>query len=378
MRSRTARPLLVLALLAILAAGGAWVAGWPPDFWPVQFADLWSKEPEGAQAKEVASAQPQQPIGFPVEVAEARAVQSWHEIRSVGTLQSDESVWIAAEVAGRIKEILFAEGQTVKAGDTLVRLDDELAQVELIDAQAQLELAEANFKRVSTLAETGSATQRARDEAQTELARARALFELISARIDKLSIEAPFDGTVGIRRYSVGAYLEPGAEIVNLEKIDRLKVDFKVPELFYSQIKIGQTVELTLDALAGRTFTATIYTIDPMLDVNGRALNVRAILDNPGMELRPGFFARLVVKGGDPQSVVMVPEESIVPRGEQHLVYVIEGDIAHERVVTLGARRAGAVEILEGLKAGEIVVTAGHTRLKDGSKVEVVHSQSAI
>jgi membrane fusion protein (multidrug efflux system) len=376
--SRRARPLLVLVVLAILLAGGAWVAGWPPNVWPVQFADLFSKEPEGAQAKEVASAQPQQPIGFPVEVAEARAIQAWSEIRAVGTLQSDESVWIASELAGRIVEILFAEGQNVKKGDVLVRLDDALAQVELIDAQAQVELAEANYRRVSTLAETGSATQRARDEAQTELARARAVFELISARIDKLSISAPFDGTVGTRKFSVGAYIEPGVEIVNLEKIDRLKVDFKVPELFYSQIKIGQTVEMTLDALAGRTFTATIYTIDPMLDVNGRALNVRAILDNPGMELRPGFFARLVVKGGDARSVVMVPEESIVPRGDEHLLYVVEGDHAVERTVKLGARRAGAVEILEGLQAGEVVVTAGHTRLKDGSKVEIVHSQSAI
>ncbi|HKY95244.1 MAG TPA: efflux RND transporter periplasmic adaptor subunit, partial [Kiloniellales bacterium] len=245
MRSRTARPLLVLGMLAILLAGGAWVAGWPPNFWPVAFRDLWSKAPEGAFAKEVVAEQAQQPVGFPVEVAEARAVQAWQEIRSVGSLQSDESVWIASELAGRIEEILFEEGQTVKEGDVLVRLDDELAQVELIDAQARLELAEANFKRVATLAESGSATQRARDEAQTELARARALFELISARIDKLSINAPFDGTVGLRKLSVGAYIEPGTEIVNLEKIDRLKVDFKVPELFYAQIKIGQTVELT-------------------------------------------------------------------------------------------------------------------------------------
>jgi len=365
-------------MLAVLAAGGAWVAGWPPNLWPVAFDDLWSKSPEGAQAREVASAQPQAPIGFPVEVAEARAIQAWTEIRSVGTLQSDESVWIASELAGRIVEILFDEGQTVKRGDVLVRLDDALAQVELIDAQAQLELAEANFGRVSTLAESGSATQRARDEAQTELARARALFELISARIDKLSIEAPFDGTIGFRKFSVGAYIEPGAEIVNLEKIDRLKVDFKVPELFYSQIEIGQTVELSLDALAGRTFTAKIYTIDPMLDVNGRALNVRAILDNPNMELRPGFFARLVVKGGEARSVVMVPEESIVPRGEQHLVFVVEDGKAREQAVKLGARRAGAVEILDGLQPGDLVVTAGHTRLKDGSAVEVVRSESSI
>jgi len=254
----------------------------------------------------------------------------------------------------------------------LVKLDDQLAQVELIDAQARLELAEANFKRIDTLAESGSATQRARDEAATELARARAAYELIKVRIEKLAIVAPFAGTVGIRKISVDAFINPGDEIVNLEKIDRLKVDFKVPELFYAQIKVGQDVEVTLDALAGRTFTATIYTIDPMLDVNGRALNVRAFLPNPDLLLRPGLFARLVVKGGEERSVVMVPEEAIVPRGEEHLLYIVEGDRAIERKVTLGARRAGAVEILEGVTAGTLVVTAGHTRLKDGALVEVV------
>lgn len=376
MRSRNARPLVVLGVLAILLAGGAWVLGWPPNFWPVAFSDLWSKSPDGAQAREAQASQPQVSAGFPVEVAEARAVQAWSEIRSVGTLQSDESVWIASELPGRIVEILFEEGQAVQTGDILVRLDDELAQVELIDALAQLELAEANFKRIATLAETGSATQRSRDEARTEVARARAIYELISARIDKLSITAPFDGTVGLRKLSVGAYIAPGDQIANLEKIDRLKVDFKVPELFYAQIHVGQSVEVTLDAFAGRTFTATIYTIDPMLDVNGRALNVRAALPNPDLLLRPGFFARLVVKGGEEKSVVMVPEEAVVPRGDSHLLYVVEDGHAVERTVKLGARRAGAVEILEGLAAGERVVTAGHMRLKNGSPVDIVSMDS--
>jgi len=375
-RSRNARPLVVLGVLAILLAGGAWVLGWPPNFWPVAFSDLWSKSPDGAQAREAQASQPQVSAGFPVEVAEARAVQAWSEIRSVGTLQSDESVWIASELPGRIVEILFEEGQAVQTGDILVRLDDELAQVELIDALAQLELAEANFKRIATLAETGSATQRSRDEARTEVARARAIYELISARIDKLSITAPFDGTVGLRKLSVGAYIAPGDQIANLEKIDRLKVDFKVPELFYAQIHVGQSVEVTLDAFAGRTFTATIYTIDPMLDVNGRALNVRAALPNPDLLLRPGFFARLVVKGGEEKSVVMVPEEAVVPRGDSHLLYVVEDGHAVERTVKLGARRAGAVEILEGLAAGERVVTAGHMRLKNGSPVDIVSMDS--
>lgn len=314
-----------------------------------------------------------QAAGVPVEIARAKEVTATSEIRSVGTLQSDESVWIASELAARVAEILFVEGQQVKAGDVLIRLDDDLAKVELQDAKARLDLARANFERSDRLARSGSGTERARDEAAAELARAQAAHNLISVRLDKLSLRAPFDGVVGIRRVSVGAFINPGAELVNLEKIDQLKVDFKVPELYYAQVRVGQTVAVSVDALAGRVFEATIYTIDPLVDVNGRALNVRARLANDELLLRPGFFARITVKGDESRSLVMVPEEAIVPRGQEHLVYRIEDNHAVETRVRLGARRGGAVEILEGLPPGALVVIAGQTRLRDGSPVEILN-----
>jgi len=363
-RGQTLRRLLFLAGLAALAGGGWWAYGqW--------FAERPAEAREAA-ASAGGAAPAQAPAAVPVEVATAVETNAPVEIRSVGTLNSDESVLIAAELPGRIAEILFEEGQQVTEGQLLIRLDDSLAQVELKDAQAALALAESNFERASRLAQSGTGTQRTLDEAQSELARARAAVDLISVRLDKLSLTAPFDGVVGIRKFSVGAYIGAGDTLVNLEKIDRLKVDFKVPELFLAQIKVGQTVIVNLDALPGRRFEARIYTIDPLLDVNGRALNVRATLPNPDLLLRPGLFARVIVQVDQSRRVVMVPEAAIVPRGQDHLVFrVVEGR-AVEVVATLGARRDGQVEILQGLVAGDIVVIAGQSRLRDGVAVEVL------
>jgi membrane fusion protein (multidrug efflux system) len=225
----------------------------------------------------------QQPA-VPVETATAREVTSRSDIRSVGSLQSDESVQISSEVAER-----------VQAGEVLVKLDDALTRAELGEAQARLALAEANHRRTSSLARTGNTTQRAEDEATSALETARAAVELIKVRLDKLSITAPFTGVVGTRKISVSAYMSPGAPIANLEKIDELKVDFKVPEIHLADVKVGQEIEVTVDALPRRVFKGMIYAIDPMVDVNGRALTIRARLPNPDLVLRPGLFARITV-----------------------------------------------------------------------------------
>ncbi len=353
------RTLLLLGLVAL--GGGAWAA-----------YSHWGGEMPAQAATPAKASAAQSAAPVPVEVATAREEPAAVEIRSVGTLQSDESVQIAAELPGRIAEILFDEGQKVASGQLLIRLDDQLAQVELKDAEASLALAQSNFERAAKLVQSGSGTQRAYDEAQSELASARAAVDLIRVRIDKLSLVAPFDGVVGIRRVSLGAYITAGQELVNLEKIDRLKVSFKVPELFLAQIKVGQSIIVDLDALPGQHFNASIYTIDPLLDVNGRALSVRARLPNPDLLLRPGLFARITVQVDESRRVVMVPEEAIVPRNKGHLVFRIVEGHAQQVDVELGARRAGLVEVTQGLNDGDTVVIAGQNRLRDGTAVEVL------
>ncbi len=308
----------------------------------------------------------------PVETAKARASKITSDIRAIGSLQSDESVRIAPEIAGRLAEILFSEGDTVKQGDVLLKFDDSLVRAEVVQAQARQELAKANLGRATRLASTGAGTTQDRDEATAEFAQSQAAIELASVRQSKHAVTAPFAGVVGIRNVSVGAFVAIGTEIVNLEKIDALKVDFKVPEIFLAKIAVGQTIEVIVDAYPGRTFPGTIYAIDPMVDVNGRAIQLRARLPNPDRVLRPGLFARIVIKGLSEETAVFVPESALVPRGGESFVYRIDGDKAVETKVRLGERKGGEVAILEGIMPDAVVVTAGHQRLRDGTLVEVV------
>lgn len=307
-----------------------------------------------------------------VETANARAWTSTADIRAIGSLQSDESVQIASEIAGRIAEVSFHEGTQVKDGDVLFKLDDVLAKAEVADAKARFELAQANFDRAKALQRTGNVTEKARDEAAQSFESGTATLELAKARLEKHIIRAPFSGRVGTRKISVGAYVGIGAPLVNLEKIDTLKVDFKVPELFLSSVVVGQKIELKVDALPDRAFTGEIYAIDPMVDVNGRAMRVRARLANPDLVLRPGLFARILIIGQKPREVVLVPESAVVPRGGETFIFTVENGKANEIKVKLGERRGAEVEVLEGLEPEQVVVTAGQLRLRTGSPVEVL------
>lgn len=331
---------------------------------------------EDAPARKQRVARPDTIPSITVEAAPALATTSTQDLRAIGTLQSDESVQITSEIAGRITQIFLSEGAPVAAGDVMVQLDDALAQAEVADAQARFTFAESNLGRANSLARSGNVTERARDEASTNAETTRAALELAKVRLSKHAIRAPFSGVAGIRKVSPGAYVGAGEAIVNLEKIDALKIDFKLPELFLAQVATEQIVEITVDALPGRSFTGTIYAIDPHIDVNGRALSIRARLENPGLALRPGLFARVRVKGQVKRNVIVVPEAAIVPRGEDKIIYTVENGQALEARVELGSRSNGMVEILGGLAENAMVVVAGQQKLKNGTIVEVVASST--
>jgi membrane fusion protein (multidrug efflux system) len=308
----------------------------------------------------------------PIEVAVARRATATDDLWAVGSLRSDESVKVSSEVTGRIAEIIFREGDSVKQGQVLVKLDEALVGAEVADAKARLELAQSNFDRAQSLSRSGSGTERAFDEATSALGTARAALQLAETRLTKLSITAPFDGRVGLRDVSVGAYVTPGAPIVNLEKIDQLKLDFRLPETVLSSVSVGQDVAIRVDAFRDKTFPGEVYAIDPQVDVNGRSLRIRARMPNPDLVLRPGLFARVLIKGLEEREVVKVPESAVVPSGEDKLVFSIIGGKAKENKVTTGRRRAGEVEVLTGIEDGTQVVISGQGRLRDGAPVEII------
>ncbi|MET1080269.1 MAG: efflux RND transporter periplasmic adaptor subunit [Pseudomonas sp.] len=304
-----------------------------------------------------------------VEVVQPSVARVRDELITFGSLRSDESVMIRAEIAGRVDRLSIREGQPVEAGALLLGLDDAIARAELTLAQANLNLAEKNFSRAQLLFTRGASNAQALDEARAEQQAARASLSLSQARLDKSQVRAPFAGVLGLRQVSPGDYLNVGQDVVNLEVLDPLKVDFRIPQKAVRQIRLGQTLEVTLDSYPGETFVGRIAAINPRLDEVGRSQLVRASLPNPGQRLKPGQFVRVSVILAERPQALLIPEEAVMPVGDKHWVsLVVDGKVA-VREIQLGRRQAGQVEVREGLKPGDTLISAGWQKVKAGMAV---------
>jgi membrane fusion protein (multidrug efflux system) len=305
----------------------------------------------------------------PVETESVVAAPLSERVSAVGSLISDESVTMRPEVPGRIIEIGFEEGKPVKEGDVLIRLDDALPRAELAEAQARLDLAERNSKRTEELFSNQVATARSRDEARSLLQIGTAAIELARVKLAKYVISAPFDGITGLRLVSQGDYVSIGEDLFNLEAIDPIKADFRISERYLSAIRVGQPIEVNVDAYPGRTFEGEVFAIDPKIDAAGRSIIIRARIDNSDQLLRPGLFARIALIIESKPNALTVPEQAIVPRGQSQYVFRVVDGKAQQVEVRLGTRREGRVEIIEGLSEGDTVITAGQQKIGDGSEV---------
>ena len=303
------------------------------------------------------------------------------EAQAVGNLRSRQSVIIRPEVGGRITQLNFRDGDRVRKGQLLVQFDDQLPLAQVQQSQAELSIAQANHKRNQELVAQGFISQRSVDESAANLQVSQAKLALSQASAARLRILAPFDGVAGIRTVNVGDYLKDGADVVNVEDLDALYVDFRLPERFQSKVRRGQQATVDVDALPGRKFVAVVQAIDPLLDANGRSVSVRGCIDNRELQLRPGMFARVNAVFGERDDALVVPEEALIPQGQRQFVMRLvprtgedAGTWTTERVeVKVGVRRPGRVEIIGSLKAGDAVVTAGQQRVqRDGTVVRVV------
>jgi membrane fusion protein (multidrug efflux system) len=300
------------------------------------------------------------------------------DMQAVGNLRSRQGVVLRPEVSGRITQLNFRDGERVRKGQLLVQFDDQLPQAQVKQSQAELSIATANHKRNQELASQNFISMRSVEESAANLEVAQAKLALAQATAARLRIMAPFDGITGIRLVNVGDYLKDGSDVVNIEDIDAIYADFRLPERFQTKVRIGQKASVLLDALPGRKFTAILQAIDPLIDVNGRSVGVRGCIDNRQLQLRPGMFARVNVVFGERDNALVVPEEAIVPQGARQFVIRLDdgpdGTRISRRVeVKVGLRKPGQVEIVEGLKAGDSVITAGQQRVqKDGTVVRVV------
>lgn len=344
-----------LGVVAVLVGGAAGAWWW------------YEAQPSGA-------AKPAAMGGMPPVAVEAVPVTVGpisRRIEAVGSLRSNESVLLRPEIPGRIARILFEEGRPVKKGQVLVKLDDATYAAQLEQAQANLALSEANNSRAAQLYSRGAGTERARDEALATVRVQRAAIEVARAAQEKTSIIAPFDGIAGLRAVSVGAYVQAGQDLANLESVNPMKVDFRVPEQFLSAVMVGQPLTIAVDAFSNRSFAGTVYAIDPRVDESGRAVVIRATVANDDGALRPGLFARVSLILREVANAITVPEQAIVPRGEKSMIYKVVGDGFEIVPVRLGSRRSGAVEVVQGLTAEDTVITTGHMKLRPGAKIKV-------
>jgi membrane fusion protein (multidrug efflux system) len=304
-----------------------------------------------------------------VEVVQAEKTLVRDELITFGSLRSDESVMIRPEIPGRLAALHFREGQSVEAGALLISLDDAIARAELAQAQANLSLAEKSHQRAQMLFKRGASNAQALDEASAQQQAARASLALAQARLDKTRIHAPHDGVLGLRHVSPGDYLEAGQDIVNLEVLDPLKVDFRIPQKAVSQIRLRQTIEVSLDAYPGERFRGAIYAINPRLDEAGRSQAVRAHIDNADGRLSPGQFVKVLVILAERPDALVIPEEAVMPVGEQLLVNLVVDGKVELREVRLGKRMDGKVEVREGLLGDEVLISAGWQKVRAGMAV---------
>jgi membrane fusion protein (multidrug efflux system) len=469
----------LVAILGIAVASGAawWYQSKPTG--PKEMVAGSGAAPAGAPAGPASG--PAVPRAAGVEVAKVETMSLRDDAQAVGTLRSRQSVMLRPEIAGRIKELGFTDGARVRKGQMLVQLDDALQRADLRQALAQVSIAKANLKRNEELVAQNFVAKRVLDESAASLQVAEAQLGLSCARLSRMVLLAPFDGTLGIRNINLGDFVKDGADLVNLEDTSSMYVDFRLPERFQGKLKLQQPVELLLDAVPGRKFKARIEALDPLLDANGRSVGVRAVLPNsmgeaatppgaagggrpaaaaaaaaaasapkarparpaaarpnaapesgtvsraagpyealgcppdpitpsarPAMPaaaagraapaggpapLRPGMFARVTAVFSVNEAALVVPEEAIVPQGGRQFVFkVVEPSalppavaasapplapdtkfVSQRQEVKLGARRAGKVEVTDGLSEGQTVVVAGQQRLqRDGTALRVV------
>lgn len=290
-------------------------------------------------------------------------------VAAVGTLLAEASAVLRAEAAGPIVALHFEDGQRVSKGDRLFSIEATVLEAEANEARAIVEQSEAAYKRANELVKSRLISATDFDTARANFNVGDARLRSAEARLAKTVVRAPFDGTVGLRKINVGDYATTGQELVDVVRLDPLRVDFSIPETLLASVKPGQPVTVSVGAYPGETFTGKVSAVAPQIDVAGHNVVVRATLPNPELKLRPGLFARVEVTMDVKPDALLVSEEAIWPIGQDKTVFVIEDGKAVQKLVQIGLRQDGAVEIVSGLNAGDEVITVGQMKIFDGAAV---------
>ena len=305
----------------------------------------------------------------PVELVAVQVGPLQETLQSTGTLQAEESVDLKPEVEGEVTSIRMTEGNSVRKGDLILQIDESKQQAIVDESEADFRLSDENRKRADILLADGTISQQEHDQVHSAFRRAEAALKLARKRLTEYTLTAPFDGILGRRYVSIGQYVSSQTVLVSLYALDRMKLDFSVPERYSARVKPGQTLQLTVAAHGEEKFSGEIYLVEPRVDVETRTVQVRAYVPNPDHHLKPGMFANVMLSVGNRQAALTVPEDCIFPQGGGFAVYRDAGGVAELVPVETGLRIPGRVEILSGLKAGDLVARSGNLRLSPGRKL---------
>lgn len=296
---------------------------------------------------------------LPVETVTVQPQPLQGGLQTVGSLRADESVVVRPEVGGRIERIHFEEGGHVEAGQPLFSLDASLARASLNEAEANLENSRRANARAAELAEEQLIARADYDQTRAAFAVDQARVASARTSLSKMTLRAPFSGQIGLREVSVGDFVSIGQDLVTLVRMDPIEVDFSVPEGALPQLRSGQKISVTVDAFPGETFGGEVVAIAPVVDVNSRSVQLRAQIANPDFKLRPGQFAKLTLDTSEGGEAILIPEQALMQEGETRFVFTVVDGKAKKTVVTTGRRVPGQVQVVEGLSAGDVVITAG-------------------
>ena len=299
-------------------------------------------------------------------------------------MRAYELITVTVKGSGIVEEISFQEGQKVKFGDVLLRLDSDERRADIEQAKAETRRATAlrdelkvRLDRAMALNRTGAGTVAQVEDLtaqvrtlESAIASAEARRKAAEARLEDLIVRAPFNGRLGTRSVSLGAYVTPGMRITTLDDLSQVRLDFAVPENILAQLKIGQTVRAVSAAFGQRVFEGRVAVIDPRVDPVTRSVRLTAEFPNPDEALKPGMFLSVALEVTVKNDAVVVSEEAIVGEGLRHLIYVVKDNMVERRVVRIGQRQQGRVEVVDGLKPGEIIIVRGVQRVRPGQTVD--------
>jgi len=317
------------------------------------------------------------PPPMPVETAIVTQKVVEDRFETVGTIEAEKSITVVSEISALVVSLPFREGSHIKKGELIAKLDDSQLAAEVERAEALRDQTQSTYDRIKTVVEQKAGAPQDLDDAAAALKVAEANLALAKARLAKTRIVAPFNGIIGSRRVSEGAFLRVGEAITDLAQIERIRVNFAVPERYLSRLSLGASVNVSTTAYEGYDLTGQVEVVEPVLDPATRSTMVVAKVKNPGDKFRPGMSANISILLTRKENALTIPNEAIFAQGSEFLVFVVNPDSTVRKAsLKLGVRLTEEVEVREGLSSGDKVVKAGHQKLFEGAKVMPIAKES--